>query len=76
LLHGLVPKAAVIALLVNPNNPNADPDRIDAQAAARALGLRLHVLSAGSESDIDTAFATLVQQNDCMRRFPLPPEWP
>jgi putative ABC transport system substrate-binding protein len=62
LLHELVPKAAVIAALVNPNNPNAGSPTNEVQAAARALGLQLLVLTAGNNGDIDTAFATLVQQ--------------
>jgi putative ABC transport system substrate-binding protein len=61
LLHELVPTATNIALLVNPNNPNAETLSEDAQAAARTLGLKLHVLHASTERDFDTAFATLVQ---------------
>jgi putative ABC transport system substrate-binding protein len=62
LLRDLVPKITSIALLVNPNNPNAAPQIKDMQAATTALGLRLNILSAGSQSDVDNAFATLVQQ--------------
>jgi putative ABC transport system substrate-binding protein len=62
LLHELVPKAAVIGVLANPNTPAAEPQTTALQAAATALGLRLHVLKAGSEGDINTAFATLVAQ--------------
>jgi ABC-type uncharacterized transport system substrate-binding protein len=62
LLHELVPKATIIALLVNPTNPNAETLSQDTQAAAGALGLTLHVLHASSERDFDTAFATLLQQ--------------
>ena len=61
LLHELVPKATIIALLVNPTNPNAEILSQDTQAAAGALGLTLHVLHASSERDFDTAFATLLQ---------------
>jgi putative ABC transport system substrate-binding protein len=61
LLHELVPAATVIALLVNPTNLNSEPQSIDAQTAARALGLQLHVLQAGTERDFDTAFAALAQ---------------
>jgi putative tryptophan/tyrosine transport system substrate-binding protein len=58
----MVPTATVIALLVNPTNPTlAEPLTKDLQAAARALGLQLHVLHAASEREFDTAFATLVQ---------------
>ena len=62
LLHELVPKATIIALLVNPTNPNAETLSRDVQAAAGARGLTLHVLHASSERDFDTAFATLLQQ--------------
>jgi putative ABC transport system substrate-binding protein len=61
LLHELVPAATVMGLLVNPTNPNAEPQLIGLQAAARTLGLQLHVLRASTERDFDTAFATLVQ---------------
>jgi putative ABC transport system substrate-binding protein len=62
-LHGVVPNTAVIAALVNPDNPQSEADTKDAQDAARMLGLQLHVLSARTESDIRTAFETLVQRN-------------
>jgi putative tryptophan/tyrosine transport system substrate-binding protein len=61
LLHELVPTAAVMALLVNPASPFAEAQSRDAQAAARTLGLQLHVLHASTESEIDAAFATVVQ---------------
>jgi putative ABC transport system substrate-binding protein len=63
LLRDLVPRAAVIAVLVNPDNPIADTDIAEAHAAARMLGLRLHVLRASSEGELDTAFTTIVQQH-------------
>jgi putative tryptophan/tyrosine transport system substrate-binding protein len=62
LLRDFVPKIASIGLLVNPNNPNAAVQTKEMQAAITALGLHLNVLSAGSQSDFDNAFATLVQQ--------------
>jgi putative ABC transport system substrate-binding protein len=62
LLRELVPQADAIAFLVNPNNPNAEFDTKDVQAAAQALRLSVHILRASSESDIDTAFANLIQQ--------------
>jgi len=61
LLSELVPRAGVIALLINPNNANAERVIRDVQEAARTKGLQLHVLKAGSESEIDTALASLVQ---------------
>ena len=62
LLHELVPTATIIAALVNPTAPVlAETATRDLQAAARTLGLQLHVLQASSEREIDTAFATLDQ---------------
>jgi putative ABC transport system substrate-binding protein len=53
----------VIALLVNPNNPNAEPMIREVQEAARAKGVQLPILKASTENEIDTAFASLVQQH-------------
>jgi putative tryptophan/tyrosine transport system substrate-binding protein len=61
LLRELVPTATNIALLVNPNNPLAEPQSRDLATAARALGLQLHILRASTERDLDTVFATLIQ---------------
>jgi putative tryptophan/tyrosine transport system substrate-binding protein len=62
LLSELVPQARVIALLVNPNNPVVIERIIrDVEEAARAKGVQLPILKAGTESEIDAAFATLVQ---------------
>jgi putative ABC transport system substrate-binding protein len=63
LLREVVPKAALIALLVNPKSPVAEPQTRDAQTAASALGLNLAVLTAAAESDFDSAFAMLAQQH-------------
>ena len=62
LLREIVPKAAVIGVLVNPTNVSAQSQERDAQVAAHALGLQLFVVNAGSERDFETAFATLAQQ--------------
>ena len=62
LLHELVPKAALIGVLVNPSSPNAETVSKDVQAAAHALGLQLYIVNASTERDIDTAFATIVQR--------------
>ena len=51
----------MIALLVNQNDANAERIIKDVQEAARAKGVQLHVLKAGSESEIDAAFPALVQ---------------
>ena len=61
LLHELVPTATLIALLVNPTNPNAEGLTRDLRTAARTLGLQLHVLHASMERDFDAVFASLVQ---------------
>ena len=58
-LHELVPAATAMALLVNPTNPNAATQTRDLQAAARRLGLTLHVLQAASERDFEAVFAEL-----------------
>jgi putative tryptophan/tyrosine transport system substrate-binding protein len=62
ILCEMVPTAGTIGFLVNAGNSNAEPDTAAAQAAARTLGRQLVVLSASTESEIDAAFATLVQQ--------------
>jgi putative tryptophan/tyrosine transport system substrate-binding protein len=62
LLHEMAASATVIAVIVNPNNPAAEADAKEVQAAARLMGLQLHLLKASTESDIDTAFATLVER--------------
>ncbi len=63
LLHELVPAATLIAVLVNPANPvNAEAQKGKIQEAARVLGVRLLILNAGSQSDIEAAFVTLVQE--------------
>jgi putative ABC transport system substrate-binding protein len=62
LLRDLVPKAPLIAMLVNPTNPSAETDIEDVQKAAGAVGQRIILLKASSEHDIDAAFETLVQQ--------------
>jgi putative ABC transport system substrate-binding protein len=61
LLSELIPRAGVFALLVNPNNPSAERIIRGEQEAARLKGVQLHVLKASSESEIDSAFASLVQ---------------
>jgi putative tryptophan/tyrosine transport system substrate-binding protein len=61
LLRQIVPKATTIAVLVNPNNPEAVSERSDVQAAALAIGQQLLVLDVSSDRDIEPAFATFVQ---------------
>jgi ABC-type uncharacterized transport system substrate-binding protein len=60
LLHQLVPKAARIAVLLNPaNGPTAETTLRDAQEAARAMGLQTYVVNASTSREIDAVFATL-----------------
>jgi putative ABC transport system substrate-binding protein len=62
LLREIAPKATAFAFLVNPNNPNADPDSKDATTAANGLGLVLQVLRARNGTEIESAFAAMTQQ--------------
>jgi len=62
LLHKLVPNAATIGVLVNPNYPEADFQRREVQESASALGQQIHFMNAGTIIDIDAAFATLTQR--------------
>ena len=62
LLHELVSSSALMALLVNPKYPSAESETTETQAAARALGHNLVILNASTESEIDVAFARLMQQ--------------
>jgi len=62
LLRQLLPNASAIAMLVNPDFPPTRVEVTDVQAGARSLGLQINVLNASTERQIDTAFATIVQQ--------------
>jgi len=62
LLRQLVPKANLIAMLVNPGSVDTEAERRDVQAAAQRLGQQLIVLDASSDRDIETSFATFVQR--------------
>jgi putative ABC transport system substrate-binding protein len=62
LLQEVVPQATVIGFLMNPNNPNGNSEMRAAQTAASSLGKEMLVLGASSESEIDAAFAIMVQQ--------------
>jgi putative ABC transport system substrate-binding protein len=63
MLHQVVPEASTIALLVNPNTNTSQSMEAEGNRAAAVLGLRLIVLRAGIESEIDSAFATLVREH-------------
>jgi putative ABC transport system substrate-binding protein len=62
LLRKLVPNAAVIGVLLNPNSPAAELQRRDIPDAARTVGRRIVIVEASNEQEIDAAFAALVQQ--------------
>jgi hypothetical protein len=62
LLHELVPKATVIAMLVDQNYPLAELGVTQMHAAAQRLALQIVPLRVGAESELDAAFATLVQR--------------
>jgi putative tryptophan/tyrosine transport system substrate-binding protein len=62
LLHQLAPTASAIAALVNPNYPDAESQSQEVREAATHLGVRPIIVTAGTERDIDNAFANLVRQ--------------
>jgi putative ABC transport system substrate-binding protein len=63
LLHELVPTASIVALLVNPTSSAiTEISTRELQAAARRLGLRIHVLNASTERDFDTVFTTIAER--------------
>ena len=62
LLSQLVPGAATMAMLVNPNTANTEAERRDARDAAQAIGKQLNVFDVSSEQDIKTAFAAFVER--------------
>jgi ABC-type uncharacterized transport system substrate-binding protein len=61
LLHEVVAKPALIAMLINPNNPNAESGAKAVQVAAAALGRRLTIVTATAESEIEPAFLKILQ---------------
>ena len=61
LLHELLPAANTIALFANPGNVNIKADEPEIRAAADRLKQHLEVLTASTESDLEAAFATMVQ---------------
>jgi putative tryptophan/tyrosine transport system substrate-binding protein len=62
LLRELVPTVALIAFLVNPNNPRAGSDTEEIEAGARALGQQIIVLKAGDDRDLEAVFAALAER--------------
>jgi putative tryptophan/tyrosine transport system substrate-binding protein len=61
ILNELIPKLAVIAVLVNPTFVSAEKEAKDALGAGRALGKEVHIVTASSEGEIGTAFGDLVK---------------
>jgi putative ABC transport system substrate-binding protein len=62
LMYDLVPNAAVVGLLVNPDNPNAEPERKDVQEAALTMGQKIYTVTAKTERELEPAFANLIEQ--------------
>jgi putative tryptophan/tyrosine transport system substrate-binding protein len=62
ILHELAQNADVIAMLVNPSNPNTESDTVQMQFAARSLGVQVVVVAASNERDFDVAFTRLAEQ--------------
>jgi putative tryptophan/tyrosine transport system substrate-binding protein len=62
-LHELLPSATRFGVLVNPDNPSiTEPFVTELQTAASAIGRQIEIVTAGTNSDIDTAFATLLKK--------------
>jgi putative ABC transport system substrate-binding protein len=62
MMRALAPGATAVAVLANPANPVAAPEVADIEAAGRALGLKIIVLNAGTDAEIDAGFALIAQQ--------------
>ena len=63
LMRALLPDNTLIAVLVNPNNPNAHIDMPDLQNAARTVGQSISFVTASTETEIDAVFATLSERH-------------
>ena len=63
LLHELVPNAALIGVLINPNYQGAEAQSREVQDAARAIDRRIEIATAGNDRQLEAAFGTLVQQH-------------
>jgi ABC-type uncharacterized transport system substrate-binding protein len=62
LIRELLPRAELVGLLVNPNNPLAEATTTEVRAAASAVGQQIEVLQASNSREIDTVFASLLQK--------------
>src|SRR3974377_912579 len=65
-IHSAVPTANLIALLVNPGNPNSEPDIKETETAAGALGLKLLVVRATTDRELETPFGALDTEQGCV----------
>jgi putative tryptophan/tyrosine transport system substrate-binding protein len=63
LLHQIVPRAGIVAVLVNPNTSSSESEMREVQDAAQALDLEVHPFAAATEHEIDDAFAKLVERH-------------
>ena len=63
LLRQIVPNAATIGLLVNPNNPNAEPDGREIKEAGQNVGIRIEIVNASSEREIEEAFVKIAKSH-------------
>jgi putative tryptophan/tyrosine transport system substrate-binding protein len=61
LMRETIPTATSMVLLINPTNPTAEPQRAVLQAAARTLGIELHVMQASNPDEINAAFENLAK---------------
>src|SRR5947208_6076974 len=59
LLHDLVPRSSVIAMLINPISPNANPEIEDVHAAAQAMGLQVKMFNASTPNELNAAFLAI-----------------
>jgi putative tryptophan/tyrosine transport system substrate-binding protein len=59
LLREILPKAAIIGVLINPKNPNAEDDSKEMQEAGRSVGVQIEIVNASAESELDEAFAKI-----------------
>src|SRR5262245_39274992 len=66
LLHGVIPGAPVVAVLVNPSNPNAGANEQGVETAARTIGLRIEIIKASNDADFEAAFTTVRQRAGAM----------
>jgi putative tryptophan/tyrosine transport system substrate-binding protein len=61
LLREILPKAAIIGVLINPKNPNADDNAKDMVEAGQSAGVQVEIIKASAESELDEAFTKISQ---------------